>query len=245
MIKRITELPEITYNSGLYGRIAAYYRAYGADYDFCRFYAAKNLLLMEYEGCFYICGDENADYDELGFFLSMRGAQVVVADKEVYRGISQMSGYTAEKLHYMQREGCDVSGNLKVYKTEEYSKVYTVLESAFGFGKEDYSAWYTDTCHRVRHNVSQLYLSEKSGEAVAAAMVLYSDNNGSFLSHVGVRKEQQKSGCGRELLDKVQRLCGGKVCLMCSGNVRDFYIRCGFTENENLSAYQMIKQRAE
>lgn len=223
------------------GRINAYYKAYGTDYDFCKFYSSENMLIMCYEGEFFVYGGECGDYDETAFFLSMQGAQSILADAAAYNGMrDKLCGYSAQKLYCMERsydEDYCAQGKF----TEDYSAVYEVLKSAFRLGEDSFSHWYTDTCHRVRHGISRL-VSVGEAPVKATATVLYENDDYCFLSHIGVRHELFGGGYGRRLLDTAQALCRKNIRLLCKSGVKEFYTRCGFSENERLTAYQMIKE---
>ncbi|MCH5325494.1 MAG: GNAT family N-acetyltransferase [Eubacterium sp.] len=201
------------------GRIEAYYRAYGTGYDFCRFYTGDNVLAMLYCGELFVKAYHGADMEELGYFID------TVPHFSLIAAGFQPDG--AEPLLHM-RGSFEQSGNADCI-TEDYSAVYEVLSDAFGITDEsDFGRWYTDTCHRVRHNVSRLLLICDNGMPAATATVLYDNRYGAFLSHIGVKRRLWGKGCGRRIVSKAAEIYGN-ISLLCEQDKQEFYEKCGLT----------------
>ena len=240
MIRQIFELPPIDEASPIEGRIDAYFRAYGGEYDFCRFYSGDNILMMNYCGEFFVSVKDGFDKEELYFFLKSSGITSATMDSVCYKALKEMlTDFFSEPLYLMQSKNVAQAdgGNF----TESYTEVFSVIRDAFGIDEEGFSGWYTDICHRVRHNVSRLIAIDGF---TASCTVLYENNSGFFLSHIGVKKEHQGKGFGKKILQNANRLLDNKkISLLCKADKREFYKSCGFICEDEPAAYQIVKER--
>jgi ribosomal protein S18 acetylase RimI-like enzyme len=240
MIKQIFELPTIDESNVIEGRIEAYFRAYGGEYDFCRFYSGENILMMNYCGEFFISVKVDFDKEELYFFLENSGMTSATMDSACYKALSEMIyGFSSEPLYLMESDSVGISDDGSF--TESYSEVFLVIKDAFDISNDSFGGWYTDICHRVRHKVSRLIALQ---DFSACCTVLYENGKTCFLSHIGVKKEYQGKGLGKKLLRNANRLLKNKnLSLLCKADKREFYKSCGFIcENEPM-AYQIVKER--
>lgn len=240
MIRQIFELPPIDETSPVESRIEAYFNAYGGNYDFCRFYSGDNILMMNYCGKFYVSVKDDFDWEELYFFLKNAGtlwAEMNSRGFDVLR--DTFYDYRTIPLYLMKSEAVEVSegGNF----TESYSEVFSVIKDAFELSDDDFSNWYTDTCHRVRHGVTRLIALD---DYSASCTVFYENTEGCFLSDIGVKKEYQGRGLGRKLLYNANRLLENKkLSLLCKADKREFYKSCGFICEDKPAAYQLVKEK--
>lgn len=240
MIRQIYELPIIDESIPIEGRIEAYYRAYGGEYDFCRFYSGDNILMMNYCGEFFISVKDGIDKEELYFFLKTSGMTSATMDVVCYKALKEsLADFSHEPLYLMKSENIAVADGGTF--TESYSEAFSVIKDAFGISDDCFDSWYTDICHRVRHNVSMLIALDGFS---AACTVLYENESGCFLSHIGVKKEHQGKGLGKKLLRNANRLLKNKkLSLLCKADKREFYKSCGFVCEDEPTAYQIVKER--
>ncbi len=246
MIERISEIKEnfITDNP-VVGRIDAYMKAYGADYDFCRFYSGENVLIMNYDGEHFIYTADSFDSDELLLFLLADGLFCATITADAYCILKdRLSDYKSEELYLMEYDNkAPAEENENAQFTENYEEVFSILKSAFTYQDENYPRWYTDTCHRVRHGVSKLVKLSENGKIRASCTMLYENSYGCFLSHIGVDKSLQGKGVGKTLINSAKSLLAGKrLTLLCKKDKVDFYKKCGFICDDKPLAYQIIKE---
>ncbi len=243
MIERITKIPgKFITDNAVAGRINAYMSAYGSNYDFCRFYCGENLLIMNYDGEHFIYGD-SCDTDELLYFLKADGLFSATIDNVIFKQIeNSLDGYKTEELYLMRYDNkVAVPENENAYFTESYSEVFSVLKSAFSYTDENYPRWYTDNCHRVRHNVSKLIALYDNEKISATCTVLYENRYGCFISHIGVDRAMQGSGRGKALINSAKALLyGRRLTLLCKKDKVGFYKKCGFICEDKPQAYQII-----
>lgn len=240
MIKRIYGAlpPDYPSDNVIVGRINAYYRAYGAGYNFCTFYEGgigDNTLALYYGGELYVHCGENADTESLLAFSDMLGARAVMSDIRLAEKSEELYIMTSDKAP--TAHGDD---RLKAEFTEDYRTVFEILKSGFSLGDDQFDDWYADTCHRVRHGVSKLIVMHSGDIPAATATVLFSDDKECFLSLIAVRQDMQKKGIGKALLyNTAQLLDNRKITLACKKNIQQFYINCGFTQTG--TAYEIIR----
>lgn len=232
MIKRIRTL-DILNTSLVAKRTEAYYKAYGGDYDFCLFFTDGNALIMRYENSLYISGTPK-DREEISCFIKSLSLPCIM-DSESYSLIGDIEGYKTVPLYTMSKAG--TGNNNKDCFTTDYRAVYDILKSAFSLSEDDFPMWYTDTCHRVRHDVSRLILNK---DKTATATVLFYDENSCFLSHIGVKNRGK--GIGKEFLTDIEKALKGKIYLHCKLPLLGFYRACGFSQDDKPGAYELIKE---
>lgn len=210
------------------GKILSLYRAYGTRYDFCRFYAVDgNILLAQLDNDFVISdcyGMINAI--ELRAFLEMNSCRRLLTNTNIKNQLKK-SGMKADFIDNYLMEYCGepVESLPPELETEpDLNKVYEVLKSAFDI---EFSQWYTDTSHRVRHGVSKVFLFNDT----SAVTALYDIDGTVFLSLVCTRADSRMKGSAKEML----RLVAGhyhyekkRVILLCKEEKEPFYIKSGF-----------------
>lgn len=240
MIRQIFELPPIDEKNVIEGRIEAYFRAYGGEYDFCRFYGGESLLMMNYCGKYFISVKDGFDWEELYFFLKNAGMMWAEMNSNCFQVLRDMFyGYSSKPLYLMKSHNITVAEGGSF--TESYSEVFSVIKDAFELTEEDFSEWYTDTCHRVRHGVTRLIALD---DMSAVCTALYENCSGCFLSDIGVKKELQGRGLGKKLLANASRLLEKKnLSLLCKADKREFYKSCGFICDDEPTAYQIVKEK--
>ena len=211
------------------GRICAYYKAYGAGYDFCKFYIGEHCIIMRYEGELLIYADKDADCDELSLFVQAQGNCAITVNEESRRIFEESRGYAAQKLYRMSRRCDGGKSDCSAEFTVEYSAVGEVIKDSFGLCGGAYDGWYADICHRVRHGISRISVIKKSSRIAAVCVIMYQSGGEGFLSDICVNSEYRGQGLGREILGAVENLCGAdRLSLVCKEENIGFYRRCGF-----------------
>ena len=199
VIKQIFEITPEMVTDSYYGRkILAAYNAYGGSYDFCRFYSCGNGIIHIYNTNMVI--DGNIDCDEAEMFIDLTKPAAI--ETESKKGLHICGGYSAEHrtLFRVVPQKCSIDiGNVKVNSCTD--KCFEILNESFD-DMLSYDDWYVDMSHRIRHNVSKLYLYEST-----TITQQFNINGFIFLSHIATAKSQRGRGTARELL----RLLGGEA----------------------------------
>ncbi len=223
MIKQIFEredfsaLPE----KGLEAqKIRALHSAYGAKYDFCRFYRQGNSYISVLDGSFVICADSIADFDELADFLQMQGFSDIFCNEAVGKALSDRLGRGFDVVNLMKFSGGSVCAEFKVEPS--LSDVYKIISDGFDIAFEP---WYLDMSHRVRHGISKCCVLDSK-----AALVIQHDINGeALLSQVATLKAHRGEGLAKKLVTSVAAsLAPSEVYIVCEDALVGFYEKCGF-----------------
>lgn len=215
MITRITEKEELEaalapFSPDVFtGKIKALYEAYGFSYSFLKFFRSERAVIAFYYASAVICGEAD---EEIAEFCRSSG----ITDLLISHGGSHDS-----VLYVMEYKG---GGKSAVLKTDApYEKVYDILKDGFQI---DFDSWYTDTCHNVRHGISEIYTLEDT----ATATKMFAMDGIALISLVAVKKEHRQKNYGRRIIEAAaERLSPeNRVFVICEKELVPFYKKCGF-----------------
>ena len=166
MIKRIEheyELDRELLLKTLDGRkMLAYMKAYGPDYEFCRFFKLTDQngigFMFIINSTLIICADDKLSAsEEIDLFVSMNVPFRIEGCQRILRSIKLPQRYQALNRTVFQlvpsenRDELEKSVNFSPKLTE----VYDILSEGFP-NIAEFSLWYTDTSHRCRHGMSKV-----------------------------------------------------------------------------------------
>lgn len=217
MITRITEKEELikalaSFTPDVFtGKIKALCEAYGFSYPFLKFFRSERAVMAFYYASAVICGECD---EETAEFCNISG----ISDLLVAHGGSPDS--IACIMEY-RRAACGSSCALKT--DTPYEKVYDILKDGFTI---DFDSWYTDTCHNVRHGISEIYTLENK----ATAAKMFSIDGIALLSLVAVKNEHKGKNYGRRIVEAAaERLSPeNRIYVICEKALVPFYEKCGF-----------------
>lgn len=192
--------------------------AYGTNYDFCRFFTAKNVVLAQLNGDFVISDSGETDVGELSEFLKFSGFSEIFCSEQLGQVLENRLDVTRENVSLMRFAGVSEKNALEILKPAE---AYQIIKTGFDF---EFEPWYLDMSHRVRHGVSRLY-----GLDGAALVVQYNLNGEAMISQVATLPEKRGNGCARRLISAVcAELNESKVFVLCENKLLGFYGKIGF-----------------
>lgn len=252
LIQNENELDRQLLLKSLSGRkMLAYMKAYGAGYDFCRFYKVTDEtgtgFMFIINSTLIICADEKLEAtDELKFFVSMNMPFRVEGDNHILRNIADSDHYQVlnrtifelvpdEKTREFQEEYVDFNPHLP--------DVYKILSEGFP-NISDFSLWYTDTSHRCRHGISRVFTYRDS----TTASVVFDIEDEVLIGQVATKLSCRGSGYAREFLKWLAYFFNnlGKRAFLLALDVRvSFYREIGFKEIETeivLERYDVEKE---
>lgn len=213
-------------------KIRALYKAYGAEYDFCRFYRQNSdTFLAVLDGDYILC-DGETDYRELAEFLSACGFGSIFCSE---KAADELSGRICAVWHEIclmrYAGGAEDVGNIDLQP--QLDKVYEILKTSFDI---KYEPWYLDMSHRIRHGISRCMIFEGS------ALTVQHDINGeALLSQIAALPQSRGRGNSRRLIRAVcGRLAPSEVFVLCENELTDFYRKCGF---ESVGMKYLIKRK--
>lgn len=200
-------------------KIRALYKAYGAGYDFCRFYRQDGgTFAAILDGDIVLCGDE-ADYRELAGFISVCGFGSIFCSEKAAAGLAELIGAVCHRICLMRYAGGTAVENID--RQPCLDRVYEILKTAFDI---QYEPWYLDMSHRIRHGVSRCAVLGDS------ALTVQHDINGeALLSQIAAMPRGRGMGTTKRL---IRAVCGelspSEVFVLCERELAEFYRRCGF-----------------
>lgn len=219
-------------------KMIAYMKAYGAGYDFCRFYKITDKSGEGYmfiiNSTLIICGDDSLEAtDELRFFINMNLPFRVEGDCRILHNIGleehyQMLNRTIFEL--VSDESSMSFGEEYVNFDPSLPEVYKILSEGFP-NISDFSLWYTDTSHRCRHGISRVF----TYRGCTTASVLFDIENEVLIGQVATKLSCRGSGYARQFLKWLAYFFNnlGKRAFLFALDVRvGFYREIGFKEIE-------------
>lgn len=223
MIARITapeELERLPERGIEPQKIRALYKAYGAGYDFCRFFRQNcDTFLAALDGDF-ILSDGEADYGELAGFLSACGFGEIFCSEKSAKELSRHISADCHEIFLMRYSG-GASASENIDRQPRLDEVYEILKTAFDI---QYEPWYLDMSHRIRHGVSRCMILEGS------TLTVQHDLNGeALLSQVAALPQGRGKGVTKRLIRVAcSELAPSEVFVLCVKELTDFYRKCGF-----------------
>lgn len=239
LIQNESELDADILMKSLSGRkMLAYMKAYGAGYDFCRFYKITDEtgvgFMFIINSTLIICTDGLLEAtEELQFFINMNLPFRVEGDSRVLHKIRLDEHYQVlnrtifelvpdEKSQDFAEEYVDFNPNLP--------DVYEILSEGFP-NIADFSLWYTDTSHRCRHGISRVFTYRNC----TTASLVFDIGDEVLIGQVATRVSARGSGYAREFLKWLAYFLNnlGKRAFLLALDVRvSFYREIGFREIE-------------
>jgi len=220
-------------------RIQALLRAYGTDYDFCRFYRQEEsgglLSVLDQGGILSV--SEDAELMEWWDYLSVAGLRSLTVTDRAGAFFSKM-GCTLSATGAIFRYGneAEASGQPipKASGMTELKAVYGILCDSFEMGA--FEPWYCDISRRLRTETAIQYWLKGEGCAFVTA-----DTDRLFLSAVAVSPNQRGQGVGSRMLEGILSEHRGKQAAVYSRNPNAdrFYKRLGFEEIGRWFEYQI------
>ncbi|MBR6669763.1 MAG: N-acetyltransferase [Ruminococcus sp.] len=217
-------------------KILSYLKAYGTDYDFCRFYK------LEYDiGCGFmfminstliICSDYDLPTDEILSFIHMNIPFRIEGSQQILKKLS------IDNYQVLNRTVFEM---LPDEKTAEFNEqfvnfnpdlddVYKILSEGFP-NIADYGLWITDTSHRCRHGVSRVFTYKEC----TTASIVFDIENTVLIGQVATKIESRGSGYARDFLKWLAAFLNqfNKRAYLLALDIRvSYYLEIGFREVE-------------
>ncbi len=201
-------------------KIRALFNAYGAKYDFCRFFRQNNCYISALDGSFVVSEGTDTDYNELSGFLRMNSFSDIFCSELSGKKLAKALNCDCELVNLMKFVGgaaeCDFD------KDTPLSDVFSIIREGFEI---EFEPWYLDMSHRVRHGISKCCVLD--GKAV---LVIQHDINGeALLSQVASLKAHRGEGFAKKLVTSVaSSLAPSEVYVVCEDALTEFYEKCRF-----------------
>ncbi len=211
-------------------RITALFKTYGAEYDFALFWVQRVeempvAAISRVDGNMTLCCTENADFEELSYFIDAVGYSSLTLDAAHLDNL----GLTASKTSYTVKfEGGKGFFDERILEDYDKKSLYELL-GLCGFELGDYSAFLSDVCARLNKKTASL-AAISNGTLDACAFSLFEGEKSVLLGAVATRNEARGNGYASMLV----RFLAGKetdknVYLFCrNDSLLGFYEKSGF-----------------
>lgn len=205
------------------------------EYDFCKFYGAKDILIGKYYEELIIrakggISDESAE--ELSLFLKVCGFKKALCSLETGRRLENYGWRDNEESmlfrfsSYLIPENETPPDFSQLSENPPLEEVFEIIKE--GFPGVDHDSWYADMNHRIRHQCAKVYVL---GNATASVMA--DVNGGVFISMVASKKEFRGKGEAKNLLRSLGlhfEKQGKEISILCRQELSPFYKKSGFYE---------------
>lgn len=204
-------------------------------YDFFEVYSGEGVLIGRYYGELVIRAEKNLSEeaaDELSLFLGALGFSrgicseetgMLLKDKGFEIGDPDLLYCFAPDKSFDRRLVPEFS---QLRENPPYDEVFAILKD--GFPDIDYTGWYVDMNHRVRHGTAKMYIYEG-----ATATVNGETESAALLTMLSTKSEARGKGSAAKLLRSLglHYLDMKKILMIiCRKELSGFYQRAGFKE---------------
>jgi hypothetical protein len=235
LIEHESELDRELLMKTLSGRkLLSYMRAYGPNYEFCRFYKISDEsgegFMFIINSTLIILGDGSLRCtQEIDLFISMNQPFRIEGDQQILEGIDLSDRYQPLNRTIFEL----IPDDTPLEAIEEHVEfnpklpdVYRILSEGFP-NIADFSLWYTDTSHRCRHGISRVFTYRDSTTASA----VFDIGSTVLIGQVATSCAARGKGYAREFLKWLAKFFNGlgKRAYLLALDVRvSFYEEIGF-----------------
>lgn len=218
-------------------KMLAYLKAYGTDYDFCRFYRIENKngfgFMFMINSTLIICSDYDIYDDEILHFINMNMPFRIEGSGQIIEKLKDKLNINYQTLNrtvfeMIPDENTKNFNELQVEFNPDFKDVYEILSEGFP-NIADFGLWYTDTSHRCRHGVSKIFTYKES----TTASIVFDIENDVLVGQVATKIKSRGSGYAREFLKWLAMFLNNlnkKAYLMALDVRVSFYHEIGFKE---------------
>ncbi len=236
MIKLITDTDVMlndSFHKDYYGRkILSYYKAYGLEYDFCRFYEISEGTLhgfiVKFNSVMIISTQCDLPVNEIIHFIQMNKPFRVEAPQQIICHLNNIDGYKMlgrTKFEFTDHMP-DEFDTKKLDISPRLDDIYEILHEGFPTLTE-YGLWITEHSHKIRHRLSKIFLYNEC----TTATVIYDIDDHVLIGQVATKIDARGKGYARELLYWIGHTlnqCGKTVSLFALDYRASFYREIGF-----------------
>lgn len=219
-------------------KISANFSAYGTEYPFLNFWAAKTgnkitAAVCKFENTLFISADEYADFEEIRNFSDIIGYETIQAKSAV---LEKMGFNNFNRFCSLKHNG-NLTGVPLDLKAENLKEIYNIIygKSEANIFKTDFAGWYADISHRIRHGTA---IAVKF-ESTAAAVVSHITENSAVLSGIVTDVSKRGQGIGTKILNEVLCRLGNRMTFVITDKeTEDFYLKSGFVITDEIGIYR-------
>jgi GNAT superfamily N-acetyltransferase len=223
-------------------KIHSLIKAYGTNQFFFKVWLnTEECIIARLDNSIYVYASNTKDFEEVTFFLSS-----IISNSNSKINISGKSNTIQKLAELMKLPYCIKYFNILINKQKEkyieaditidknpkLESVYEVIKSCenVNFTVGEFSNWYVDISHRIRHDCGQAYLISLE-QASACCLVSAKSNFAGLISGVAVKPQYRGNGFASILVklacENLQQRAKLPV-IECSDDMLPFYEKMGF-----------------
>lgn len=219
-------------------RIRANFYSYGTEYNFCQFYLLEDngmrAVINIFNSSMVIADFKNIklnenDIEELSSFIFLNSPSTVEIPMEYCSSMEKIidSGYRGiNRVDFKFIKGSyPLDMNVKI--NSKLDDIYMILKDSFPAIENSYGLWLTDMSHRIRRNISTIFLMNDH----TTATVHYNIDNVVYVGLVATDEVSRGKGHARALLYYMYDYYTAKGCeihLFARSHRVEFYKHIGF-----------------
>lgn len=234
----LNQVPEISV------RLGALLRAYGTGRSFFNVWVQNDYkaALFRLESTFFFLDLGESDYEETAFFLNFNPYFKRLAGE--YGALTKLAqlmpgDLTLTRTNLMIYRGtgrsnnsghAETDGRLSLCRSPDLKTVYGLIAQALP-QEADFTAWYADLSHRIRHGCARAYLLRCEEKPVSACLISAESDRAGLISGVCTQSAYRAKGFASAMLASVcdDLASSGKIpVLECADELMSFYERLGF-----------------
>lgn len=231
MIKLLNNDKELNALNPFGIRIKALYAAYGGTH-LCRFYqdTSSGAVLAIY-GDLLIIDSAVTVSEEIMGFCSMLGVKTILCSGEFKLDKAKSTeGYI---LKYQTSERLQKQSDNIILFNDGFRKIYSLLSESFDSSQLDFSDFYVDISHKVRHGCACSALVYAGNTPVSCAVAPFVAGGGAVISAVCTDKTYRQMGFGRcallSLIDNLNSIGVSDIYVQIEDHsLLNFYCPLGF-----------------
>lgn len=202
MIRQITDPDKLVSNETDYysEKIKAYKKAYGVDYDFCRFYSVSQGLSTGYVmllNSSAVISGKTLESTELSEFISLYAPTTIECPVYLANRM-KFEGYTRYRRLLFELKD-DLFFDEDEFKKElddpvSLQQMFIIMNSCFN-GLE-YDGWYADMSHRIRHEMSEVFMYK----GITCATLDFKAGKTGYISGLATMPTERGKGYATDIL---------------------------------------------
>ncbi|HHU85154.1 MAG TPA: GNAT family N-acetyltransferase [Clostridiales bacterium] len=208
-----------------WGRIYTHKAAY-PDTDI---WQSQGIVSDRFDGAVTIYSYDDFDADELKAFLKLIGYQSIFCSKNV----AEVLGMKSQKQGAIMRCESTQKQPKVIAKKRANENIRDVFDVIYETEKADFSSWYVDISHRLRHNLCRCFSIDIENKPVSVAVTNTETPKNSVISGVATLSEYRRKGYASDVVLTITDdiLKGRKSAyLCCNYDLIKFYERLGFVK---------------
>ena len=221
-------------------RASALLKAYGTERHFFNIWVQNDYgaVLTRLDSTFSLLDLGGIDYEETAFFLEFNPYfKRLAGELSAIRNTAAFfdRNYKLERINLMKLENFSPVKSapfVTLVSQPELKEVFHIITDVMT-QETNFTAWYTDLSHRIRHGGARAFLLRLGGESVSACLVSAESGSAGLISGLATQEDSRCCGFGSRILAgacEALRASGKTPVLECFDSLLPFYEKAGFAK---------------